>query len=63
MRRKTLKVDPETKTRLEQEKRDGETWDGCLKRLAERDGRLSDSEVERVAEATAEKVKPVWWPW
>jgi len=33
--RKTLKVQPDTKTRLSELKRDGETWDGVLQRAAD----------------------------
>ncbi len=35
MTRKTLKVSEETKARLDELKRDGETWDGLLRRAAD----------------------------
>lgn len=37
MSRTNLKVDTETKATLDECKRDGETWDECLRRLAQLD--------------------------
>ncbi len=44
MDRKTLKINEETKDRLDELKRDGETWDGFLRRAA--DALEEDCEIE-----------------
>jgi len=43
MTRVNIKIDRETKTMLDERKRDGETWDECLTRLVQLDRAVFDA--------------------
>lgn len=46
--RQNLKIKPGTYATLREQKRDGETWDDCLRRLAETDLPTTTVETERL---------------
>lgn len=52
----TVRVSHDTRDRLEEFKREGETWDGCLARVAER---LEDEGEPEGLEEMAERLEAV----